>query len=1172
MRIPKALLWICACAVVHVSSTEAEPTAIARRQANQVTTTPAAPSNTATEAPLAATSNESLTTTTTTTTTDLSNAGSPSASGSESEKSTADASDAASLNPSSTGGNPTSTDARPSITSAINGPAPTPSTSASNADESIPDPLPLQPKITPALAIAGVFLILAGLTYTLIGIKSKWVLVFLSSAFLTSLSVTVLIIYVMNPPVRPAVQGAYFIAAFMTGVIFGAGSLVFKEVTEGLGCLLGGFCLSMWLLTLRPGGTLQSTGGKVILIAAFTVATYALSFSHYTRPYGLIGATSFAGATAAVLGFDCFSKAGLKEFWLYIWNLNDNLFPLNTNTYPITRGMRVELAVIVLMCLLGVVSQLKLWRVIKDRREKKNAIRLGDERERDQMEEAIGRRLEEGTERERAQWEADYGDPDDGKRNTQTDSGLGTEENNSVRKASVSVKEVEEGDCSAVVFESKETTPAINEQAKGGLGVATATITAVTGDAGESSNNTTHEVQLYPEPAIVGSQKAVKSPRDSSSAPMAVSPSAPEPFYSSPPIVPLPFTIPSAEAPQRVADGAGSTFAGTEPVSPVLAKRLSDRADNQGLSGNRERTDPEISSVEAVDFPCAAHSKASSLAATIDDNIEELSQSRHGETCPSSRPESVAEALTVPGTASVRPEEARETSNFGVGAPTTPALSVADDHDPEEFQRPVQAASQPKAVEPASSSNYDHDGLEASMPSSYSRPSASQSQVEGNQAQDLVPRTNRRQSLDALSSTGSLTKGALERVPSQLSHVLMSYRTNEWAKHISTANEPEFDGPEAIPEGVEEELPTHLAERPARVEVKKLQQIPAALVSSPPPSQRQTSTIPSSLPSEVNRTFSYESNVSNSHLPSGRASWDSTTQPDVSQVWNSQLRQETASSAGLSRSASVTSLPLPITTRGLRSTSTPVPGQSLMTSPIDENAEVEFLPPTRPSISPLPSAGASLLAQRDSLLRSRHSQLTARNTGSPTEMLYSQPPVRSTSRLSLIDEAGSRSTSRLSNFEDGDPILPSRSASRFSLPIMNEDDMTLSQRRAMIQQQSVAFLPENRLAATDNFDAHLPQRNSSAVTAQKRESMLAFWRQSMRQEVALTAVPKETVESRRADMMMEKQQSKMNQQHSEVTKIHQENAFDQAMRRGDMQELHKEAMRRMQANANKHVS
>jgi len=129
----------------------------------------------------------------------------------------------------------------------------------------------------------------------------------------------VLIVYVMNPPVRNSIQGAYFVAVFFTGVIFGGCSLIFQEVTEGFGCLLGGFCVSMWLLCLKPGGLLNSTCSVAIFIATFTAAVYALSFSHHTRPYGLIGSTSFAGATAVILGVDCFSRAGLKEFWLYIW-------------------------------------------------------------------------------------------------------------------------------------------------------------------------------------------------------------------------------------------------------------------------------------------------------------------------------------------------------------------------------------------------------------------------------------------------------------------------------------------------------------------------------------------------------------------------------------------------------------------------------------------------------------------------------------------------------------------------------------------------------------------------------------------------------------------------------------------------------------------------------------
>lgn len=108
-------------------------------------------------------------------------------------------------------------------------------------------------------------------------------------------------------------------AAFISGVVLGAASLVFTEVTEGLGCLLGGFSVSMWFLVLKAGGLITSTSGKAIFVVAFCLVAYGFSFNCYTRPYGLIGGTSFAGATAVVIGIDCYSRAGLKEFWLYLW-------------------------------------------------------------------------------------------------------------------------------------------------------------------------------------------------------------------------------------------------------------------------------------------------------------------------------------------------------------------------------------------------------------------------------------------------------------------------------------------------------------------------------------------------------------------------------------------------------------------------------------------------------------------------------------------------------------------------------------------------------------------------------------------------------------------------------------------------------------------------------------
>jgi hypothetical protein len=129
--------------------------------------------------------------------------------------------------------------------------------------------LPIKPRITPGLGVAGIILIVTGLCCCLVGIKIKRygrlfspihgytqlltretdisrLQIFLSTAYLASLATTVLILYVMNPPVSNAIQGAYVVATVITGFIVGGLAVVFPEVTEGLGCLLGGFCLSMW--------------------------------------------------------------------------------------------------------------------------------------------------------------------------------------------------------------------------------------------------------------------------------------------------------------------------------------------------------------------------------------------------------------------------------------------------------------------------------------------------------------------------------------------------------------------------------------------------------------------------------------------------------------------------------------------------------------------------------------------------------------------------------------------------------------------------------------------------------------------------------------------------------------------------------------------------------------
>ncbi|TQS39043.1 hypothetical protein Golomagni_00437 [Golovinomyces magnicellulatus] len=98
--------------------------------------------------------------------------------------------------------------------------------------------LPILPKITPGFVVAGVILIISGTIFTMTGIKSKWLLSFLSSAYLACIATTVLILYVTRLPVTNTIQGAYILAVVVTSMTIGAASILLTEISEGLGSLL----------------------------------------------------------------------------------------------------------------------------------------------------------------------------------------------------------------------------------------------------------------------------------------------------------------------------------------------------------------------------------------------------------------------------------------------------------------------------------------------------------------------------------------------------------------------------------------------------------------------------------------------------------------------------------------------------------------------------------------------------------------------------------------------------------------------------------------------------------------------------------------------------------------------------------------------------------------------
>jgi hypothetical protein len=1042
-----------------------------------------------------------------------------------------------------------------------------------------PGKLPLTPEITPGFAVAGVILILSGAIYTIIGIKNRYLHIYLSAAYLAGLAVTVLIIYVMNPPIRNAIQGAYVVAVVMTGLILGGAAIAFPELTEGLGCLLGGFCLSMWLLVLKSGGLLTSTGGRAGFIAAFTIAAFCTSFSHITRPYALICFISFGGATAVVLGIDCFSRAGLKEFWAYLWNLNTNLFPLGATTYPVTRGIRVEIAAIVIIFVAGVASQMKLWKVIKERRQQRAAERLEDERALEQEEENIGRRVEDDSARERSQWEAVYGDKDEFKTMpSNRDSGVG--DMDSQKKGPMSTvtspRNSDEGNIEMVeVPVTSPTAPGVasdtglvmtSKDHDGAVTVRVARDIIQPESGGDengvpivSPDHASHVPAQDPiqeeKVWVVGADGEARLERRASQRSSKQASGAPE-------VVPLPFKVPEGEAEDDRSSVA--TFADDVPAEETrqskrfsagsaLLRRISQRSQRSSKRFSRG----EGESTEDLVVPRAFEDdRASSIAATMDElsDDEDMLSTRSsmentdddatirpsgqvgsvvGDEAPSPESASKATEEALAGSSKEATEGPISATAEGSGNPETVQTEestiverqadVPKVENREDEQEVVEQQVEEPVVQQSLTSSTDPKPI----PQTNSTPEVDSGEHEDEKPADGTPSAVSA----AVLKPANLTK---EHLPNQLSKVVTSYRTNEWAKHLGNAEVPELEELQ-LEDPVDDQ--TTVAEPAVPVDVEELQQTPENALPPPASSISQMSNRPSHL---------MRSNSAPSGLPPPRPETSTgllehgTVPRTVSQQ---SLRSQTSQQN--------------VKARGLRSPSSPNIPQPIVESPVEEDSGESLPVESRRSPSPYVSfsPGNTLMGKRSTMLRNRISYASKLSATSPTP----EPPQQQLDNPIPSQQKG-----------DGEPVYNTNYLNHSSPAVLDDDDMLLSERRNMIRQASLQQLTSASMQQPPTpFDSHQPRRQSSVPGPIQREYQLASWRESVQQDLQSTAKPTRAIERRRSTLWLEKRAEEEKKALEQKKKEGRDSAFDQRMRRGDLLELHREALRKMQAAANK---
>ncbi len=842
-------------------------------------------------------------------------------------------------------------------------------------------------------------------------------------------------------------------AAVMTGAVFGGGSLIFKDFTEGFAGLLGGFCFSMWLLVFKPGGLVTNSAGRGIFIGVLCIVGWALVWSPYTKPYALIGATSFSGSSALVLGIDCFTRAGLKEFWFYIWDLNGSLFPLDTYTYPLTKGIRVEIAVVVIGTIIGILSQSRFWKVIRSKQQTDDLVQEEDRQQKDAVEAALGRQLERQNEREKLEWELQYGRRPRSRRTTV----LWQKAHPDKRQSTVSVATLDP-------TPPDSSTESLEMEAFGPARIPSSYV-----HMSKSKRQSAITVEAIPEVEEEVGDDAVRTERQKALVALEEQEVLDEPNLNN--------------ESKKVTDtlnpttGHGYTEESDEVRSLVEEPVVQDlgrprRRSQRSLSGLTKRLSPGYAPMASESWERLVGlerpvSRASSAAATLDADNEELDvkdlDGGGEERC--LFPPDIVISLAAP--------EVNDNSMAShIMRQSTPSAIISDGPEDDSLLEDLGFSS--------ANDNSASPG-ELAM-------GTTTIDVQDQRDQRTSSHCHSQASEGTNSSADSLTKNALAQVPSQLSSVVLSYRTNEWAKHIAVADTPIYDEPDTI-DGVDGEMPTHVVPHCAEVP------------DEPPPVEGDAVVSVRTAPSSVRASTS---GVGVAYGQMG----------GVQRSLSDQAHRRDTAPASLAQSAR-----MPSSKRSVRHTFNPASGTSFGITPIEENAPSEF----------------QALDPSDRRPSRRHS---------PSYTMphrYSSAPLLSSGALRPYSSQGS--------------VSPYSGST---------DDLGQANRTP----GSEAYGPVPNLGTRlDSYASRQPSQRDHRKDADRRVTLLADWRLSQQQQAARENDDVAAVDVGWAKMKMAKDHHKMWEQYQRDEQQRKQRAMDRIMRRPDMQDLHREAMRKMQANA-----
>ncbi|WVQ96667.1 hypothetical protein IAU59_003773 [Kwoniella sp. CBS 9459] len=233
--------------------------------------------------------------------------------------------------------------------------------------------VPFKIKIDPAYGVLGALLIISGIPVAVLGGKNRWSSLAISTGYAVMLLTLVLILrWGVQPNLQPpspsppstTLRGLYLLACVIASFFGAALGIFLYTFAKYWVSAIGGFTFGWFLLATRDGGLITSVLGRWGLLGGLTVAAFVGSLPKFSNEWMMLVSTAWIGATAFTLGVDCYTRGGLKEFYMYNLGFKD-LFPkLNGFKYPLTQVMMIELGILAAMVVIGAAIQFRVLNIL----------------------------------------------------------------------------------------------------------------------------------------------------------------------------------------------------------------------------------------------------------------------------------------------------------------------------------------------------------------------------------------------------------------------------------------------------------------------------------------------------------------------------------------------------------------------------------------------------------------------------------------------------------------------------------------------------------------------------------------------------------------------------------------------------------------------------------------